>query len=454
MENPFIQLKVKYYHSTPFQPIVIGNYQPKENFPDCCPFHKAVMKWATEYVKKIPNCCDAHRILAANPFVDISYYKTDEFAVSIVRRLSYTEHHIERMIDQRNWYTDITNYIEYIISSFGTPSFGDHVYSHSLTDVIESRKEEIGHNKTQLLIDYVRSLYQQLPSEPVAEEIDLNELYNIYQKWLSVFPFTVQPFNKLKDRFTNIFPILEDEPVYNPYTGFSKSRIMTKGKLIEWLIDKTKEILKSANSVQLLQDGFTDVNTHRIDLLNEQHKARQMALLNEFSKHENQYVQIIAKWLSNEEKYYKSVTPLLSKQRTTINSTSQASDTRINVFNPSMSLDEVRKWFIQLAENSSNNGKAFLTVNQVKQFIDRAFVGESFTDKLSINERIGDKGKVIGLFHLFYTHCTTHLPKTGKIDKTATADKYIKLLTDYFDNWAFDEVENNFRRGGNWKKPA
>ncbi|SOD98051.1 hypothetical protein [Spirosoma fluviale] len=455
MQGPFFEFKVENFHIQPFQPLVFRDYKPQENFPNCCPNHKAVMEWAAKFVEEFPNCCEAHKILAKNPLIDLTYFKSDAFAVSIVNRVSYTEHHIEKRIEQANWYEDITNYIEYIISSFGTPSFGDHVYSKSLISLIEARQDEIGQSKAQRLIDYVNGLYERQPDEPVAEEIDLNELYHIYQKWLFVFPFTVQPFDKLKDRFTNIFPVIAEEPVYNPYTQFSKFRVVTKRKLIEWLIDKTKEILKSVNSVELLQNGLVkDTNAHRVDLLNGQHKARQAALVNEFSKQENHYLQVITKWLSNEEKYYKAVMPLLAAKRTGKTSTPPVTDNRANVFNERMHLDEVRKYFIQLAKNSSKNGNPFLTIEQFEQFINRAFVGEPFTEKLSMNEKTGDKGKVIGLFYLFFTRCTTHQPKIGKLDPNATVEKYIRLLTDHFDNWTFDEVKNNFRSGGNWQKPA
>jgi hypothetical protein len=137
-----------------------------------------------------------------------------------------------------------------------------------------------------------------------------------------------------------------------------------------------------------------------------------------------------------------------------LTSTPTANDKRPNAFNKHMPLDEVRKWFIQLAESNSKNGNPFLTVEQVEQFIERAFVGIPFTEKLSMNEKPGDKRNVVGLFHLFYTHCMTHKHKTGKIDPSATAKKYILLLTDYFSNWTFDEVKDNFRQAGNWKKPT
>ena len=452
-DNPFIVLKPDFIYKHPYQPLSFGDYQPPKNFPNCCDNHKNMMIEAKKLVGRFPNCCSLHKKMAEYSIVNIAYYKSEDFARSILTRISYTEHHIEKYIDEQNWYKIITDYIEYIIDSFGTPSFGDHVYKWAVTGMIELRQKEIGFNKVQQIIDYINGLYHQDPGEPIAEEVDINELYHIYQKWLSIFPFNIEPFNKLKEKFTNIFPVIE-EPTYNPYTRLTKGRLITKGKLVEWLIDKTKEILKSVDSAELLHDGLiTDVNTHRIDLLNAQHKTRQAALLKEFSTQENHYVQVITKWLSNEEKYYRAVMPLLAAKRIDTTSKPSVADTRPNNFN-SMKLDEVEKWFIQLAENSSKNGEPFLTVQQVAQFIERAFVGNTNMPAPTLNATDREKGKIVGLFHLFYEHCNTHQPKVGKIDPLATAERYIRLLTGNLDRWTFDEVKNNFRRAGNWKKPV
>ena len=129
--------------------------------------------------------------------------------------------------------------------------------------------------------------------------------------------------------------------------------------------------------------------------------------------------------------------------------TPPATDERKNVFN-AMPLDEVRRWFIQLAETNSKNGRPFLTAEQVEQFIDRAFCGKSFEEELFINVPNGDKANVVGLFHKFYTHCINHKTGKGKIDRNATAERYIELLTNHFGNWKSDEVRHNFRAGGEW----
>ena len=116
-----------------------------------------------------------------------------------------------------------------------------------------------------------------------------------------------------------------------------------------------------------------------------------------------------------------------------------------------MPLDEVKTWFMKFVVNHNKNYEPFLTVDQLGQFIDRAFCEVSLTGKLTINVQNGEKSKVVGLFHLYYQYCITHRSKQGKTDPNASTEKYIKLLTDHFDNWTFEEVRNNFRKGGDWK---
>lgn len=606
MENPFIKIKADFFYKPPFQPLVFGDYQPPENFPNCCHNHKHLMAEAQRLVNLFPDCCDFHRAMAKNPLVNIANYKTEEFTRSILTRLSYTEHHIKENIEQPNWYKVITDYIEYIFESFGSPSFGDHIYRFSLVSMIEVRQDEIGLYKTQKLVDYINGLYDRPPGVPAAEEIDLNELYHIYQKWLSIFPFTVQPFDKLKDRFTNIFPVISEEPIYNIYTESFKFRVTTKSQLIKWLIEKTKEILKSADSTKLVQEGLiSNRKKHHVDLVNEKQKARQNALLNEFSKDEKLYIKTIKKWLSHEIDYFKEITPFFANQpmyntstrfndkaekqpmskeseqaittwkhslrekfyiatrwrfthneegkrelkatfdlnkvrdefehfkaelkiqlmntqnwkaieldlqaefmagishyytwyngnteyrdyfgadspfeiilnvaqstereivkyfpelaykpTTDINtatSSSLTTDSRINIFNPPMTIDEIEKWFIQLANNKSKNGKPFLTVEQVHQFISRAFLGKSEEPKLRINMAEGERTSITKLFYLYYQRCI----QDYAIEPTKQCkEKYVRLLTDNFTNYNYDTVFGTFNNSRNapkqWNTP-
>ena len=153
------------------------------------------------------------------------------------------------------------------------------------------------------------------------------------------------------------------------------------------------------------------------------------------------------------EKYLKDEIYNLDKGQSDQPQTGLFSEKRKNCFN-NMPLDQVERWFLQLAGNTSKSGEPFLRVEQIKEFIERAFCGEPFTEKITITTSRGGKGKIVGLFHLYYHECATHQSKIGKIDPELSTGKYIRLLTDYFDNWSFDDVKHNFRSGGSWKKQS
>ena len=112
-----------------------------------------------------------------------------------------------------------------------------------------------------------------------------------------------------------------------------------------------------------------------------------------------------------------------------------------NQFNPPMSLDEVRKWFKQLASNKSTNGEPFLTNNQIDQFIERAFAGGKSVPKLTINMAEGERTSITKLFYLFYVHCKNDY----SIEPTTHCkEKYVRLLTDNFTNYNYDTVFKSF----------
>ncbi|GAB3955417.1 hypothetical protein GCM10028805_43030 [Spirosoma harenae] len=124
-------------------------------------------------------------------------------------------------------------------------------------------------------------------------------------------------------------------------------------------------------------------------------------------------------------------------------------DSRNNIFNHPLSLDEVKKWFVQLAENKSTNGKPFLTTGQVDQFIDRAFVGKTDLPKLTLNIAEGERDSVKKLFYLFFKRCT----QDYAIEPTTQCkEKYVRLLTDNFSNYNYEIVFNTFNKPKNSNK--
>lgn len=125
-----------------------------------------------------------------------------------------------------------------------------------------------------------------------------------------------------------------------------------------------------------------------------------------------------------------------------INNTGQTPpEVDVNVFCKSMSLSIPKEHFIKLVEEKSKNGKPFLTQDQFNIFIERAFLGKEDVEKQKINmEARGEKLKVQYLFRQFYDNYSFEYLKT-----TQTQDVFIKLLTDNFIGWDFDNVKANFK---------
>ncbi|GAB2579776.1 hypothetical protein [Spirosoma areae] len=125
-----------------------------------------------------------------------------------------------------------------------------------------------------------------------------------------------------------------------------------------------------------------------------------------------------------------------------------------NKFND-MLLDEVKRFFMLLANTNNKDGRPFLSESDVNLFIKRAFAKEVEIDLLTLDVAHGDKGKVCSLFYIFFHHCTTyHYPKKGTIEKCAYCqEKYIKLLAENFSNFSIKQIKSHFRRSNIWTNP-
>jgi len=112
-----------------------------------------------------------------------------------------------------------------------------------------------------------------------------------------------------------------------------------------------------------------------------------------------------------------------------------------NTFCRSMSLSIPKEHFKKLIENNSKNGKPFLTSEQYSSFIERAFCGNAEIPKQKINQAAkGEKLLIQSLFYEFYeNYCIEYF------QGSQCQDGFIKLLTDNFVGWDFQNVKNNFK---------
>lgn len=314
MNKPFIKIDPEYFPPSEFETKPIEGYEAPTNketgeqFPNCCPFHKNVFEGAESWFSKFPNCCDQHKAMVSKWWYNKANYSG--IAEKIVKQLSYTEHHISERININDWYKDITDYIEYNVSSFGNPQIGSHLYLDNIQYYIKNTNSEIPKNKRQRLIEFIETYYNS-PKEQT--KTDLNILYSTYQKWLKVFPFEISFFSTLKPHFEKQLPILNGKPETNKYTGTAKVKIHTKGSLIDFLLNLTNNLLTQINTTTLYEKGLlTEPQKIKLELvLNERKMKLKQGYVNSSKDEEQRYRKILKEWFADEKRFIDEVTPIV-----------------------------------------------------------------------------------------------------------------------------------------------
>jgi hypothetical protein len=314
MNKPFIEIDAEHFTLSAFETKPIEGYEAPTNketgeqFPNCCPFHKSVFEGAESWFSKFPNCCDQHKAMVSKWWYNKAIYSG--IAEKIVKQLSYTEHHISERINIDDWYKDITDYIEYNVSSFGHPAIGLHLYLGNIQHYIKITTSEIPKIKRQRLIEFLATYYVNPKERP---KTDLNILYSTYQKWLKVFPFEISFFSTLKPHFEKQLPILNGKPETNKYTGITKVKMHTKGSLIDVLLNLTNNILTQINTTILYEKGLlTEPQKIKLELvLNERKMKLKQGYVNSSKDEEYRYRKILKEWFADEKRFIEEVTPIV-----------------------------------------------------------------------------------------------------------------------------------------------
>lgn len=316
MNKPFIEIDAEHFTLSAFETKPIEGYEAPTNketgeqFPNCCPFHKSVFEGAESWFSKFPNCCDQHKAMVSKWWYNKANYSG--IAEKIVKQLSYTEHHISERINIDDWYKDITDYIEYNVSSFGHPAIGLHLYLGNVQHYIKNTNSEIPINKRQRLIEFIETYYNS-PKEQT--KTDLNILYCTYQKWFKVFPFEIGFFANLKPHFEKQLPILNGKPETNKYTGIAKVKMHTKGSLIDVLLNLTNNLLTQINTTTLYEKGLlTEPQKIKLELvLNERKMKLKQGYVNSSKDEEQRYRKILKEWFADEKRFIDEVTPIVKE---------------------------------------------------------------------------------------------------------------------------------------------
>jgi hypothetical protein len=95
-------------------------------FPHCCLFHKFIFDDVKEGLDNFPNETDKEFL--NNPRFKIENYQG--LPIKITTAIFITQFHIEKTINSIEWYDLTTEYIDYVVDSFGYPALFYHYYLH------------------------------------------------------------------------------------------------------------------------------------------------------------------------------------------------------------------------------------------------------------------------------------------------------------------------------------
>jgi len=263
-----------------------------------------------------PDCCENHKNLKDYSFFNKENYI--DFPEQFADKALFTKNHIINNIEKEDWFIDITNYLDYIIKSFGqSPNkCGEPLMVTAFIELIRRflrdnvKVFKVG--KVESLIDFLDNYY-----EPVNErETDLNLLLSTYQEWLNIFPFELSIFSPLKRNFESTLPILKDKPVYNPYLKAHRGVFIDQESLISTLIDRTNYLLTEINALTLYKKGeLIDVDKVKLELVLESRKLKlKTGYKNDSENGQERFRKILHEWFEDEKRFIDEIRPLLKRE--------------------------------------------------------------------------------------------------------------------------------------------
>ena len=319
--KPFIELDTRDLIRLPQEAKPIPGFEfPKHKetgvtFPHCCDEHYKFYNNVTAWFRTFPNCCTGHRKMAKRnrSYNKIIYAGTP---ARIAKQCVYTDYLVSKQINNVDWFEDITEYIDYNVWCLGTPAIGLHFYLGYLQDSFENERSNIPNRKRKLLLQFIDKYYNNNSTN--VEQTSLNDLFETYQQWFSIFPFELDYFKPLKPRYEKSLPFIKGQITVNRYTGFASGKLHTKESLIKLLLDRTNNILTHINTAVLLDHGeLKNPDKIKLDLILQERKLKVgengSGYIKSPIKDDQQFRDILKEWYSDEKRFLDEITPLLSK---------------------------------------------------------------------------------------------------------------------------------------------
>lgn len=306
------EFQIPYYDTVKIEGIELPS-----KFPKGIKFFESIKKNAQDHIKKFPRCCASHKKLIGKTWFKKVDYK--ELPNKVTEQLYYTISFMETRSMDDLWLKDVKDYIEHNVLSFGQLpdgfgcSVGITIYENNLKNWIDAW-DKISTETKKSIKEFIDSLRNPKSGEEDKEDTNLNLLYDTYKKWLSVFPFGIDYFQKEKKELTHLFPLFIGKVEYNRFTRMVKGKTHTIESLLSILSKMTNHLLGKIDSTEMMKNGLIpDIAKHKLDVINEAHRVKQITLIKDFSDSEKVYVDKLNGWLQNEKEYFKEIEPLIKK---------------------------------------------------------------------------------------------------------------------------------------------
>lgn len=354
---------------SPFEtsPLLEG-YSPDKALKPDTPLLVQIKERADKWYKTFPECCDTHKKLKVLP----SFNKEDYSYIpdQIVENLKYFSYSLEYFFGSDNWLEKVTEYLDYLTKSFGSPEIGGYLFDMAVKVLIENIKLENGEMSDDdrlFLLEY----FEPPPPDNFFEDRDLDVLYLTFQKWLEAMP-NIGQFKLYKDKITGKIPmnLFAFEMKYNKYLQTPYMKMRSKKELLELLLKLTEQHLKDLSKQIQAKKIIVIKDKHDLIMAADQRLKLEHSRLfkSDHVEEEIEYLSLIEQWFSAIIKYYKTVSSYLAEDLSEIKAKiNKIDDTTTDILS---NTDIIRLEFASI-----------LKTNKPREWVDR-FLGDDYFEKL------------------------------------------------------------------------
>jgi len=145
----------------------------------------------------------------------------------------------------------------------------------------------------------------------------LSELNQIYQEWLDIFPFELEMFKGLKEKFATTLPIIKESKwTLNDKVNEIEINICSNKSFFQFLSEKTTSILAEINTLVLFEENLIDdIEKHKLELLKRKrrHKLTRQVQRSRYQK--PSYIEYISEWFDDEKEFIEEIIPYFNTNR-------------------------------------------------------------------------------------------------------------------------------------------